>query len=114
MSASLSDILTAAKNIVTGLSTLAQNYLNVQGALNFAGLTAPTVVKSSGGRIAVVSVIVAGSAAGFIYDGITTSAMTKPLYVIPPAVGVYVVNLPTSFGLLVVPGAGQTVSGSYS
>lgn len=111
---SLSDLLTTAQNIVVAINALAQNYLNVQGVLNFAGLTAPTVVKATGGRIARVSVIVAGSAPGMIYDGATVAATTKPLDVIPNTVGVYEVNLPTSFGLLVVPGSGQTVSGSYS
>lgn len=116
MSASLSDILTAAKNIVTGLSTLAQNYLNVQGALNFSGITAPTVVKSSSGRIARISVIVAGSSTGMVYDGASLTATSKPLYVIPMLVSdePYEVNLATSFGLLVVPGTGMTVSGGYS
>lgn len=111
---SVSDVLTTLKNLVTGLANLTQQYLNVEGVLNFAGLTAPTVVKASSGRIARVSVIVAGSAPGMIYDGATLSATTKPLDVIPNTVGVYVVNIPTSFGLLVVPGSGQTVSGSYS
>lgn len=114
MSSSLSDILTAAKNIVTGLSTLAQNYLNVQGVSNACGLTAATVVKAAAGRLARVSVIVAGSATGTVYDGATTSATTKPLYVIPMTVGVVEVNLPASFGVLVVPGTGQTVTVSYS
>lgn len=112
--ASLSDLLTAAKNIVTAINALAQNYLNVQGILNAAGLTTDTVVKQTAGRLCVVSVIVAGSATGTIYDGSTTSATTKPLYVIPMTVGVTIVNIPTSFGLFVSPGSGQTVTVSYS
>jgi hypothetical protein len=112
--ASASDILTTLKNLVTAINALAQNYLNVEGVLNFAGLTAPTVVKATSGRIARVSVIVAGSAPGMIYDGATLVATTKPLDVIPNTVGVYELKMPTSFGLLVVPGSGQTVSGSYS
>ena len=112
--ASLSDLFTTAKNIVVAINALAQNYLNVQGAQNFAGLTAPTVVKSTSGRIARVSVIVAGSAPGMIYDGAALGATTKPLCVIPNATGPFEANFPTSFGLLVVPGSGQTVSGSFS
>jgi hypothetical protein len=114
MSASLSDILTAAKNIVTAINALAQNYLNVQGILNASGLTADTVVKPASGRLCVVSVIVAGSATGAVYDSATTGATTKPLYVIPTTVGVDVVNIPASFGLFVSPGTGQTVTVSYS
>jgi hypothetical protein len=112
--ASMTDVLTTLKNLVTAINGLAQNYLNVQGLLNFAGLTAPTVVKATSGRIARVSVIVAGSAPGVIYDGATLAATTKPLCVIPNTVGPFEANFPTSFGLLVVPGSGQTVSGSYS
>lgn len=113
---STSDVLTAIKNIVTALATAAQNYLNVQGAVSSAGITAPIIVKNQAGRIASVSVIVAGSATGFVYDAVNLSDTTKPLYVIPMNVGTepYVVNLPASFGIVVVPGAGQTVTVSYS
>lgn len=112
--ASLSDLLTAAKNIVQAVNYLAQTYLNVQGAQNFAGLTATTVVKATAGRVANISVIVAGSADGAVYDSAATGNTTKPLFVIPMTVGVYVVNLPASFGITISPGTGQTVSGSFS
>lgn len=112
--ASLSDLLTAAKNIVQAVNSLAQTYLNVQGAQNFAGLTATTVVKATAGRVANISVIVAGSADGAVYDSAATGNTTKPLFVIPMTVGVFVVNLPASFGITIVPGTGQTVSGSFS
>lgn len=111
---SLSDILTTLKNLVTGVNGLIQTYLNVQGVQNAAGLTTDTVVKAAAGRIAVVSVIVAGSASGFVYDSVNTAITTRPLYVIPMTVGVYVVNLPASFGIFVSPGTGQTVTVSYS
>lgn len=113
---SLSDMLTAVKNLVTGLATLAQNYLNVQGAQNFAGITVPTVIKASSGRIVRISVTSGGSSTGFVYDGAALGATTKPLYVIPMAVGTepYEVNMPASFGILVVPGTGMTVAGSWS
>lgn len=116
--ASTSDILSATKNIVLALATAAQNYLNVQGATNAAAITAPTVIKASAGRVAQVSVIVAGSGTGFIYDGATLTATTKPLWVIPESAKSdgepYVVNMPASFGLLVVPGTGQTLTVSFS
>lgn len=112
--ASLSDILTVAKNIVQAVNSLVQTYLNVQGAQNFAGLTAATVVKAATGRVANISVIVPGSAVGAVYDSAATGVTTKPLFVIPMTVGVYVVNLPASFGITVAPGSGQTVSGSFS
>src|ERR1700679_1679330 len=116
--ASTSDVLSAIKNIVTALATAAQNYLNVQGLINFAGITAPTVVKVSAGRICEISIITAGSGTGFVYDGATLTATTNTLWLIPEAAKSdgepYVVNLPCSFGVLIVPGAGQKLSGSYS
>jgi hypothetical protein len=114
--ASTSDILTTLKNIVTALATAAQNYLNVQGATNKAAITAPTVVKNSPGRVCSVSVIVGGAGTGFIYDATSLTDTTKPLYIIPDTVGLepYVVNLPASFGIVVVPGSGQKITVSYS
>jgi hypothetical protein len=115
MSASLSDILTATKNIVTALATAAQNYLNVQGLINASAITAPTIVKASAGRVCSVSIIV-GGATGTIYDSSTLTDTTKPVYIIPDTVGTepYVVNMPVSFGILVVPGSGQTLTISFS
>jgi hypothetical protein len=114
--ASTSDVLTAIKNIVTALATAAQNYLNVQGLINAANISTPTLVSTKAGRICSVSVLTAGSATGLVYDGALLTAITKPIYVIPTSVGTepYVVNMPLSFGLLVVPGSGQVVTVSYS
>lgn len=114
MSASLSDIFVTAKNIVTAINALAQTYLNVEGAQLAAALTTDTVVKPVAGRIARVSVTVAGSASGTIYDGASAAATSRPIYVIPMTVGVFEVNLPVAFGLFVSPGTGQTVTVSYS
>jgi len=114
MSASTSDVLSAIKNIVTALANATQTYLNVNGTLNAANIATPTVVKTSAGRIAEVSVLTAGTAPGIIYDGATLTATTKPLGVIPNTVGIFTVNLATSFGLLVVPGTGQVVTVGYS
>ena len=112
--ASLSDILTAAKNIVTALNNAAQSYLNVQGVRNSGSLTAATVVQLGVGRLCTVSVTTAGSAAGNIYDATSSSATTNPVYVIGTTLGVTVVNIPITNGLVVAPGTGQVVMVSYS
>jgi hypothetical protein len=112
--ASLSDILSAIKNLVTGVGTLAQNYLNVQGIANSGPLTAATVVKPSPGRVALVSVTTAGSATGTIYDSATLANTTRPMYIIPEAAGVTEFKWPFNYGILVVPGTGMTVAVSYS
>jgi len=114
MAASTSDVLSAIKNIVTALATATQTYLNVNGTLNAANIATPTVVKTSAGRIARISVITAGTSTGIVYDGETLTATTKPLGVMPNTVGIFTVNLATSFGLLVVPGTGQVVTVGYS
>ena len=112
--ASLSDILSAIKNLVTAVNALAQNYLNVEGLTNSGPLAVPTVVKASAGRVVRVSVTTAGSTAGMIYDGASLSATSKPMYAIPDAVGVAEFIWPFAFGILVVPGTGQVVAVSYS
>lgn len=112
--ASTSDILTTLKNIVTALNAATQAYLNVNGQSDYAAITAATVVKSTPGRIASVSITVAGSAPGIVYDGATTGATTRPVWIIPNTVGEAFVNFPMSYGILVVPGSGQTVAVSYS
>ena len=114
MAASLSDILTAAQNIVTAINGAAKTYLTVNGTANVAGMTSATVVKSSAGRVCSISVIVAGSAVGKVYDATTATATTNPIYVVPQTVGVFIVNIPTQYGIVVAPGSGQTVTASYS
>jgi hypothetical protein len=110
----LSDMLTTVKNLVQAVNALAQNYLNVEGVSNSGPITAPTVVKSSGGRVARVSVTTVGSTTGMIYDGASLQATGKPLFVIPEAIGLSVVMMPCSYGVLVVPGTGMVVSVSWS
>lgn len=113
MSASLSDLLTATKNIVSALNGSAQTYLFVNGTSSKNVITSSTLVKTGAGRIASVSVIV-GGAAGAIYDAAASGATTNQIGVISTTVGIYVWNIPFSNGLVVAPGAGQTVSVSYS
>lgn len=115
---SLSDLLTAAQNIAKGIALLTQSYLNVNGVMNFAAIAVPTVIKPSAGRICRISITTAGSATGMVYDGATVNALSKPLWVIPMAAKSdgepYEVQFATNFGLLIVPGTGMVVSGTYS
>lgn len=111
---SLNDILTAAKNIVTALNQLGQTYLNVEGSMSVTDITAATVIKDGQGRIARVSVVVAGSAAGSIYDANSTTATTGKVWTIPTTAGVTEINLPVNTGIVVAPGTGQTIAISYS
>lgn len=112
--ASLDDIVTFGKNIVTAINGLSQTYLNVNGTTNAAGISTTTVVKNSSGRVARVSVTTAGSAPGTIYDAASSGATTRPLYVIPNTVGVVEVNLAANYGIVVAPGTGQVVTVGFS
>ncbi len=111
---SLSDILTAVKNIVTALNNASQTYLNVNGIQSQSNITSTVLVKNGAGRLATVSIISGGSANGAIYDSNSTSAVTDPIFTIPNTPGVIFVNLPVSLGILVVPGTNQVVSVGFS
>ena len=111
---SLSDILTAAKNIVTALNQLGQTYLSVEGAQQLADITTATLVMTGQGRLANVLVIDAGSAAGAIYDASATGVTTNKVWTLPTTAGITVLNIPINNGIVVAPGAGQRIVVSYS
>jgi len=79
-------------------------------------ITAPTVVKLAGGRVAKVSVIVAGSAPGAVHNCATTgaAAASNQVAVVADVAGVYDVNMPCPAGIVVVPGTGQTLAVSFA
>jgi hypothetical protein len=112
---SLSDILTAAKNVVTAISQLGQTYLKIQGTAKSDTITAPTLVYSGQCRLASISVITSsGSVNGMVYDSSNVSSLTSPMAIIEHPVGIKVINMPVNNGILVVPGAGMSVVVSYS
>jgi len=112
--ASLSDILTAAKNVVTSVNQLGQTYLKVNGTTRSQTLTTTTSVTISQGRLASVSVVVAGSTPCVIYDSNNSGILTSALASVTNAIGVTVINMPYNNGLVVVPGTGMTVVISFS
>jgi hypothetical protein len=112
--ASLDDILTATKNAVTAINNASQTYLNIQGAQNVPQISTTTQVRTGAGRLAMVSITSPGTTNGTIYDSSSTSSLTVPIYTIPTTIGIMFVNMPVSFGIVVVPGSGQVVTVSYS
>lgn len=118
---SLSDILTAAKNIVTAINGLGQTYIRVSGASRSETLTGvtPVLVTVGQGRLASISVTASsGSVTGMIYDLSSTVGsgivIGNSICFIDHVKAVTYVNLPYNNGLVVVPGAGMTVVVSYS
>lgn len=85
------------------------------GASSSNALAASAVVKATPGVVVRVSVTVAGSAPGNVYDAATlgTAAAGNLIGVIPNTVGVYYFAWPMQTGIVVAPGTGQTVSVSY-
>lgn len=112
--ASLVDILTAAKNVVTAINNVAGTYLNVQGSQNIANISTASLIKIGSGRVASISVTTAGTTTGLVYDTNSASSTSNPIYVIPNTIGVTFVNLPVTNGIVVAVGTGQIVTISFS
>ena len=111
---SISDVLSVMRNIVTAINDAASIYLAVNGAQNSSGISATTLVSQKTGRLCQLSVSVAGSALGTIYDSNNINSLVNPICVIPTAVGVYEINIPVGIGIVVVPGTGQTLTVTWS
>ena len=121
---SLSDILTAAKNIVTAINGLGQTYLQVSGTKVFAQISTPTLVMVGQGRLVRVVVTASGSSAGSIYDAAVSTATSQKVYTIDntggggtgsfPGLRVVDLGIPVNNGIVVAPGTGQVVTIIYS
>jgi hypothetical protein len=89
------------------------------GTTNTLDITAATVIKSSPGRVWTISVVVAGSAAGAVYDSVSTTGNTaaNQIGVTPTTAGAAPINFnafPCLNGIVVAPGTGQTLSIAWS
>lgn len=120
--ASLDDLLSAQKNGVVALNSIA-NYDGLRtgyfGNNNTKEIAAATtkVIKTSSGWLATISVIAAGSTTGYIYDTNNASLLTgNRIYAIPStlAIGIYQIQIPFATGLTIVTGTGSIVSLTYT
>lgn len=114
MPGSVVDLQTVAQNIVQAIQNWSQTLLGINATANAADISAATLVKSGAGRVVRLSITVAGSANGAIYDANTVSATTRKIFTIPNTLGIVDVNFPMGYGIVVAPGTGQTVAVSYS
>jgi hypothetical protein len=114
--ASNDDFLTTLKNIVTAVNSLSNTWQEVNGKTNSGEISTTTNLSAATSRIATVSVIVAGSTPGTVYDAnsISNAVVGTRLFIIPNTVGVTFLNMPIVNGLVVSPGSGQIVTVSYS
>ena len=115
MPASLDDILTAQKNGVVAINNLAQTTTRATGNQTSLTVTVPTVVYTGTGYMVNFSVVVAGTAAGMVYDNNDTSPVAADaLCVTPTTVGVYKTGQVFISGLVIVPGTGQSINVTYT
>lgn len=112
------DFLSAQKNGVVGINTLVHTTQNLAGSINSLTLNAATTtfLPSAAGWVARVSVIVAGSSTGMIYDAASAAQAgnNNRLAVIPNTVGIFDVMMPVNNGIVVTTGTGQIVAVSYA
>ena len=93
--------------------------ITAQGTQTFLNITSATVVKTTAGRVAKVSVIAPSTAGGqnaAVADHAATTGISDAnlIAVIPDAVGVYNVDMPAATGITLVPGgAGQILAISF-
>ena len=115
--ASLDDILTTQKNGVVAINALNNITLGSAGTVTSTTVTSTTVVFVGSGRLVNVSVAVKGSADGFIHNASTAGAVapSNALCATPfAAVGVYPCGQVFTNGLVIDPGAGQSINVTYS
>ena len=114
--ASLDDILTVQKNGVVALGNLNQATLRDAGTNTSATVTSSTVIYVGPGRVVNYAVVIAGTGAGGVYNASTTAGAnaSNQLCSIPTTVGVFPTGQTFSNGLVITPGAGQSINVTYS
>jgi hypothetical protein len=76
--------------------------------------SASIIVKTERGYVGSVSVLVAGSTPGAIYDSSSIVDPSLLICSIPNTVGIYPINFPVEVGIVVVPGTDQVFAISYA
>jgi len=114
--ASLSDILTAQKNGVVAINNVALTNQRGLGTATSVTVTSSTLLFTGKGYLVNVSVVVAGSTAGLIYDSNSTSTTpaNRAMAAAPATLGVYKLGQIFNNGLVVVPGTGQSLNVTFS
>ena len=109
------NLVNAAKKLVAGFADNFAAQLITESISNSYNITAAAVVKAVPGRLAKISVVVAGSTAGKVNDCATTGAIAaaNQICAIPNTVGMIAMDWPCTAGITVTPGTGQTLAISY-
>lgn len=114
--ASLDDLLTTAKNIVTAINGLNTTFMRSLGSTTSATITgSATLVIVGSGRLVNFSVVVVGSSDGAIYNtnNAANGTVANQLVDIPQTLGVFKVGQAFNSGLVIAPGSSQSVNVTY-
>lgn len=113
--ASLDDLLTATKNIVTALNGVNQTFSKFLGNQTSSLITTDTLVISGSGRLVSFWITDAGSADGAIYNStnVANPAASSQIATIPQTVGYQAVGINFTSGLVVQVGTGQELTVTY-
>jgi hypothetical protein len=121
MAATLDDILTTQKNGVIGINQIYNTMLLQGGKVNSLEVSASKVISDKAGWIARVSVIVAGSTTGTLYDassitsGVGVLAATgNRVAIVSNTVGIQTIDIPVANGIVFIPGSGMIAVVTYS
>lgn len=116
--ATLTDILTTAKNVVTAINSVGQALVRGQGNITSETISGSAALVTTGqGYLVNVSVVVAGTTEGFVNNSATvagvaaTNTIAATTATAPEAV--YPCGIPFSYGLVVTPGTGQSLCVTY-
>lgn len=99
-----------------GLNVHVINDINIASFSRTLNITAPTVIKASTGTVGTVSVVVKGTGNGTLNDCATTgaAAASNAFFALDDTVtSATILNFPCTTGIVVVPGAGQTIAISW-
>jgi len=113
--ASLDDILTSLKNVVTAANGVAQGLQRQVPTTTSGQLSANTLVQTGFVRVTGIAVVTAGAIGG-LYDAATIAGAGsgQEVYAVAAAVGYTAVNMVFENGLVYKPGAGQVATIFYS
>lgn len=116
MPASTDDLFNVQKNSVTAVNGVATTIQQISGKQSALEIAASTLLKSGSGWAARVSIIVAGSAAGALYDSATVAGAVNGvrLALVQNTAGFQDIKMPFQNGLVFIPGTGMTATVSYS
>lgn len=114
--ASPDDLLTTQKNGVIAINALNETWLRSQGKATSLTISADTLITAVRGYLVNVSVVVAGTTPGEIYNAATSAGAiaSNLLAIAPNTAGVYPLGIVFSSGIYIKIGTGQELNITYS